>query len=77
MLSLQVSNENEQLFTSVTSVFEGTIPANKKSPVKQSVTEDTRSAAAKVSNGKVLFELFLDAPIIDKPTVVSKPCRQN
>ncbi len=68
MLSLQVSNENEQLFTSVTSVFEGTIPEDKKSQDKPLNTENP--VAAKVSNGKVVFEIFLDAPIIEKPSVV-------
>lgn len=68
MLSLQVSNESEQLFTNVTTVFEGAIPKDKKSPINQTNTEEP--VVAKVSNGNVLFELFLDAPIIDKPTVV-------
>lgn len=67
MLSLQVSNEHEQLFTSVTSVFEGAIPEDKKTSTKPI---EKQSQLVKSTNGKVLFELFLDAPIIDKPTIV-------
>ena len=65
MLSLQISNENEKLFTSVTTVFEGAIP---KGQTAEKVVETEEPV--KVANGKVLFELFLDAPIIEKPTVV-------
>lgn len=61
MFSIQITNENEKLFTNVISVFEGQMLASVDAPIE---------AEATLEKSAVLSELFFESPLASKPFVV-------
>ena len=61
MFSIQITNENEKLFTSMISVFEG------KNQVEKTEVATTET----LEDDSVLHELYFEHPLISKPIIVN------